>query len=221
MTMIKRIATQAAMLMIVAAWARPALAQATPGERPAGEARSMEEPATRPALAAPKAPKLVMPALRAQEQGALAYPSIAGVGALPSLRLTGVPMLTVSGSALSPSGKDETPLQVVGTVLLGLGASSLFASGVVWLVAANAATRLDDECPNHQCVEGTLGGDAYETTRDGLKAADILAGVGFPVMGVGAVLLIFSGALGPRYGALRSGPTFMAGPGRANLAVRF
>jgi hypothetical protein len=94
-------------------------------------------------------------------------------------------------------------------------------SGITWLVAASAAAQLDDECPGGLCVEGTRGGDAYVTARDGLRAADILAGVGFPLMGTGIVLLVYSTAFGPRYASLKNRPFVAAGPGGANLAVRF
>jgi hypothetical protein len=134
-------------------------------------------------------------------------------------------MLTLGGPKFSGSESkskgDETPLQVVGTVLSGLGAATLFASGITWLIGATHAARLESECPGGLCVEGTSGGSAYVTARDSLRAADIVAGVGFPVLGAGLVLIVFSASIGKRRFVMQNLPVVTAGPSGGSLAVHF
>jgi hypothetical protein len=223
----RRLSILLTLIPALAAVAPPALGQSPADEAsPSGgdKALSAQSPAApSPAEQPPVYSPPVIPPITVVS-GAPAL--LAGPAMPASLRLTGTPMLTISGPNFPSRGSknrgDETPLQVVGTVIAGLGAATLFASGVTWIVAATNASRLDQHCPNGVCVEGTPGGDAYVTTRDALKGADIVAGVGFPVLGAGIVMLVFSATFrkGASY-ATRTLPVVKAGPSGANLAVHF
>jgi hypothetical protein len=123
----------------------------------------------------------------------------------------------------APPGRDaKLPLQTVGTVLAGLGMATWFAAGVTWLVAATEADDLERDCPGRICVEGTSGGDSYETARDAAKATDILVGIAAPVLGTGGILLLFSAAIGPRGPATEArAKVLTAGSTPGSIAVHF
>ncbi len=107
-------------------------------------------------------------------------------------------------------------------MLTGLGAATLMAAGITWIVAAGHAARLDDECPDKRCVEGTPGGDAYVAARDSERASGILAGVGAPVMASGVVLLLFTSAFRPTSAAsVRAAPAIGVGFAGGTLEARF
>jgi hypothetical protein len=92
----------------------------------------------------------------------------------------------------NPAG---TTLAVTGTSLMGLGAATLFASGICWIIASAEASRLDEECPNKQCVEGSMGARSLRTARDTERAGDITFGVGMPVLATGFVLVLMASGL--------------------------
>src|SRR5262249_12113573 len=101
-------------------------------------------------------------------------------------------------------GSAKVPLAVGGSVAAGLRALTLVPAGITWLVAASESLTLSNECPNHECVEGTTGGDNYVTARDAGRGANILAGIGTPLLATGIVLLLFSSATGPRRSVITS-----------------
>ena len=109
-------------------------------------------------------------------------------------------------------GKEST-LMIVGTTVAGLGGATIMASGICWLVAASSASRLDEDCPNKVCVEGSTGARSLETARDAKSAAIVLFAIGLPVTTGGFVMLLYSDPhdrrrtlrLSPRVGADRAG----------------
>lgn len=116
----------------------------------------------------------------------------------------------------SPGGSSpRMALATGGSVLGGLGLVAFMAAGISWLVAAGDAARLDDECPNKTCVEGTPGGDALVRARGAARASVVLVGVGTPLLAGGLVMSLFATAF-PRSGAAVNaapvvGPTFAGG----------
>lgn len=88
----------------------------------------------------------------------------------------------------SASADAYEPLMSGGAILGALGASGLMAGGLAWVIAASSFATLDDECPGKICVEGTRGGRAYKTARDGERAAGILAAIGLPMIAASAVM---------------------------------
>src|SRR5512134_2411952 len=104
--------------------------------------------------------------------------------------------VTLTQVRSSPDRAPRTPLAIAGSVCAGLGGATLMAAGITWLVAAGESMALDDECPNKICYTGTRGGDAYERARDAERGADILVGIGAPVMGAGIMMLLYAAALG-------------------------
>jgi hypothetical protein len=95
-----------------------------------------------------------------------------------------------------PAGPAKPIVTVVGGVVAGLGALTMFAASVTWLTAWTKSLDVDEEnCPGHQCVEGTRGGDAYEATKDLARATDILLGVGLPAIGGGLSMLIIGASM--------------------------
>jgi hypothetical protein len=123
----------------------------------------------------------------------------------------------------SGSSSLRAPLAATGGGLMGVGVITLLVSGVSWLVAWGHSTELEDECPNHRCVEGTRGGDALQSARSASRTADIAAAVGIPVFTVGAALLVLGLASGSD--VAMSAPTrrvvIKASPGGAGLEVKF
>jgi hypothetical protein len=109
-----------------------------------------------------------------------------------------------------PGSGAATAVQVTGYVLMGLGMLTMFASGIVFLDAAGAAGRLDDECPNKRCVEGSEGAKSLETARDTEEAADVLLGVSLPVITAGVVMVIYSGGFSKRKTTVRVAPAVTA-----------
>src|SRR5262249_37735975 len=114
-------------------------------------------------------------------------------------------------------GSAKVPLAIGGSVAAGLGVLTLAAAGITWLVAASEAATLHSECPNNVCVEGTTGGNAYETARDASRAANVLAGIGTPLLATGIVMLLFSSATGPRRSVLTAHTTQSVGLGSASI----
>lgn len=88
----------------------------------------------------------------------------------------------------SASADARAPLMSGGAILGAVGSASLMAGGLAWLIAVSSFATLDDECPNRICVEGTRGGRAYKTARDGERAAGIMAAIGLPMVAASAVL---------------------------------
>jgi len=100
---------------------------------------------------------------------------------------------------------------VSGTIIGSLGLAATTAAAFTWLVGWADSTKLDDECPNGDCVIGTRGGDRYQRVQNAADASEILIGVGTPMMFGGLAVLIVGTALrgeydGPRIGA-RVSPT--------------
>jgi hypothetical protein len=89
-------------------------------------------------------------------------------------------------------------IEITGLALTGVGTLTIMAAGITGLVASAEASRLDDECPNKRCVEGTPGGDSLESARDSARATEILLGIGLPVLTAGFVLMIYSGGFKKR-----------------------
>jgi len=119
------------------------------------------------------------------------------------------------GSSMKPT------LMITGYSLIGLGTFTLMASGIVYLTAASAAGRLDEECPNKRCVEGTEGADALDTARDAEQAADILVGIALPVMTAGFVLVIYSGGFQKSRTTVRVAPAVTARSAGGSVGVSF
>jgi hypothetical protein len=115
-----------------------------------------------------------------------------------------------------PKRGGMSTLAVTGTVLSGLGGTTIMAAGICWLVAATSASRLDEDCPNRVCVEGSTGARSLETARDAKSAAIVLFAIGLPVTTGGFVLLLYSDSrdrkrtlgLTPRVGPDRAGADF-------------
>jgi hypothetical protein len=95
----------------------------------------------------------------------------------------------------TPAGK---AIEITGLSLTGVGTLTVMAAGITGLVAWGASSRLDDECPNKRCVEGTTGADSLETARDSARATEVLLGIGLPVLTAGFVLMIYSGGFKKR-----------------------
>jgi hypothetical protein len=140
--------------------------------------------------------------------------------------------LTLAKTAFAQAGVVEPPaprprsdaaktLATTGFVLTGLGALTMMASGIVWLNAASHSARLDDECPNETCVEGTSGADSLESARDSERAADILLGISLPVLTAGFVLVIYTGGLNKRTVAIRAAPAVSARRAGGKIEVSF
>jgi hypothetical protein len=109
-------------------------------------------------------------------------------------------------------------LTLSGTIVGGLGAGTLVAAGVCWLVAWADSRHLEDECPNQRCVEGERGARSLETARDTADAAEILVAIGAPAATVGLSLVI-AGATLPGHAGAERPVHFALGPGGASLAV--
>jgi hypothetical protein len=91
-----------------------------------------------------------------------------------------------------PKRGGVSPLTITGTSLAGLGGATIMASGICWLVAATAASRLDEDCPGKVCVEGSTGARSLETARDAKSAAIVLFAIGLPMTTGGVVLLLYA-----------------------------
>jgi hypothetical protein len=155
--------------------------------------------------------------------------TIALLASPPSVALGQVPPAASEASPAregdDAAGRSDLPrsgtagaLATGGTVLAGLGALAIIAAGVSWLAAAGNAAKLDDECPDKICYEGTPGGDALEDARDAEKAAGVLVGVGTPVLAGGLVLLLFSKSLASSDAPVRALPA--VGQGFAGGAIQ-
>jgi hypothetical protein len=117
-----------------------------------------------------------------------------------------------------------TALGITGTTFIGLGAATFLAAGITWTVAAASAARADQECPNDRCVEGTIGADSLRTARDAEKGADVLVGIGAPVLATGLVLAIVARGLrsgSKRAAAVTAAPVVGSTGGGAVVHVRF
>jgi hypothetical protein len=117
-------------------------------------------------------------------------------------------------------GKSDSTLSIVGTAVGGLGGATIMAAGICWLVAAASASRLDEDCPNKVCVEGSTGARSLETARDAKSAAIVLFAIGLPVTTGGLVMVLYADPRDRRR-TLRVAPT--VGPERAgaDLQLRF
>src|SRR5262245_20176831 len=118
-------------------------------------------------------------------------------------------------------GRGMSALALTGTLLSGLGGGTLMASGIVWIVSASEASRLDDECPNKRCVEGTTGGDALERARGTQKAAGVLFGIGFPMTVAGVVCFLYTGSLGKKKASVSVAPQVTPRGAGGRLQVTF
>jgi hypothetical protein len=118
-------------------------------------------------------------------------------------------------------GRGISSLALTGTLLSGLGGGTLMASGIVWIVAASEASRLDDECPGKRCVEGTTGGDSLERARGAQKAAGILFGIGFPMTTAGLVCFLYTGSLGKKKASVSVAPQVTPRGAGGRLQVTF
>jgi hypothetical protein len=108
-----------------------------------------------------------------------------------------------------------------GVTFIGLGAGTLSAASITALNAATDAAKLDDECPDKLCVEGTPGGDALVSARDNMYAAEVLLGVGTPLLAGGFVLLLLSSAYKPSGVTLQAAPAVGAGFTGGTVRVQF
>ena len=98
---------------------------------------------------------------------------------------------------------------------------TLLAAGVTALTAWTHSLDLEDECPNHYCVEGTRGGDAYEATRDLSHATDVLLAVAFPsILGGLSVVILGAGVRGSSDQSVARASVRATGQG-ATLEVTF
>jgi hypothetical protein len=120
-----------------------------------------------------------------------------------------------------PSSSMKPTFMITGYSLVGLGTLTLMASGIVFLAAAGAAGRLDEECPNKRCVEGSEGADALERARDGEQAADVLVGIALPVMTAGFVLVLYSGGFQKSRTTVRVAPSVTARSAGGSVGVSF
>jgi len=118
-------------------------------------------------------------------------------------------------------GRGMSSVALAGTLLTGLGGGTLMASGIVWIVAASEASRLDDECPDKRCVEGTTGGDSLERARGAQKAAGILFGIGFPMTMAGVVCFLYTGSIGKRKASVSVAPQISSRGAGGRLEVTF
>jgi hypothetical protein len=119
------------------------------------------------------------------------------------------------GSSMKPT------FMITGYSLIGLGTLTLMASGIVFLTAAGAAGRLDDECPQKRCVEGSEGADTLERARDGEQAADVLVGIALPVMTAGFVLVLYSGGFQKSRTTVRVAPSVTARSAGGSVGMSF
>jgi hypothetical protein len=118
------------------------------------------------------------------------------------------------------SGAAQT-VELTGYLLTGLGTLTLLASGIVWLNAAAIASRLDDECPNNRCVEGSDGAESLESARDAEQAADVLVGISLPVITAGFVMIMYTGGFSKRKMAIHAAPVVSARSAGGSVAVSF
>jgi hypothetical protein len=146
----------------------------------------------------------------------------AGLGQVPPAAAQGASEpapasdVAAGGGGLPRGGAADT-LAAGGAVLGGLGMLAMLAAGISWITAASNAARLDTECPQNICYEGTPGGDALETARDAEVAASVLTGVGMPLLAGGLVLVVFSRSLSSSEPPVRALPA--VGQGFAGGAI--
>jgi hypothetical protein len=114
--------------------------------------------------------------------------------------------------------KADSTLSIVGTTVGGLGGATIMAAGICWIVAAASASRLDEDCPNKTCVEGSTGARSLETARDAKSAAIVLFAIGLPVTTGGLVMVLYADPRDRRR-TLRVSPT--VGPERAGANLNF
>jgi hypothetical protein len=114
--------------------------------------------------------------------------------------------------------KEGSPVMIVGTAVAGLGGATIMAAGICWLVAATSASRLDEDCPNKTCVEGSTGARSLETARDAKSAAIVLFAIGLPVTTAGTVMLLYAD---PRDRRRTLGVAPRVGPDRAGADLLF
>jgi hypothetical protein len=100
------------------------------------------------------------------------------------VRPASAPATAASRSPVAAGG----PSHVVPWVITGVGGAVLVAGAMTGLVAAQRASALKRECPNHQC-EADLS--APHAVRDTALVADVLLAVGFAGVAVGATWLLW------------------------------
>lgn len=201
-----KLLTLASTMVCTAAWAQPTDPPAPPAPTPTATATA--PPAAPPATAVPApaptyapAPTAAPPATSQPAPAAAAQPAPAAAAApAPEDRW----WEQVQPEPRTDVGK---PIATVGIILTGLGGATVFAAGVSWLVAAANAARLDDNCPDKQCVEGTRGADDLQTARDAAAGAGILTAIGAPVLASGVILWALGAAGSPTNTALQVVPT--------------
>jgi hypothetical protein len=122
------------------------------------------------------------------------------------------------------SSSSRITLTAVGGGLAGLGALTMLAAGITWLVAAGESFALDDECPNKLCYENSRGGDALERARDAEAASGILVGIGMPLMTSGFIMMLFGAGMadgGAERASVRVAPVVAQDGSGLKLEARF
>jgi len=188
--------------LLATAWCAIAAAQPAPGPAPAptpSGAPTYAPPAA-PTYAPPAAPTYAPPAAAPGYAPPAAAPTYGPPPAQPAPPPAATPESSPPAwwSSYRPtqrSGGAKLALELSGAVIASLGTMTLLAAGVTALTAWTHSLDLEDECPNHYCVEGTRGGDAYEATRDLSNATDVLLGVALPAIGGGLSLVILGAGM--------------------------
>jgi hypothetical protein len=112
-------------------------------------------------------------------------------------------------SPLPPPGKNLTPF-IVG----GVGAASLAASGVFFLLRSKSIKSLEDSCPSRVgCPPGEQS--TYDHGKTYTMVADVTLGIGIAGVATGAVLFVLNKKkpAAPAAGALQIVPTWLSGAG--------
>ena len=217
--------------IVAAVWSLPATAQPT-GAPPAPAATATAVPAPSATATAPGTATAPSPEPAAQAPPPApqpAPPAAQPPGPLsPSAPARSADRWWDSYEPRERSGA-KLPMIITGSALAGLGAMTLLAAGVTWLTAWGNSSRLEcDEhdapdfescCPAGNCVKGTRGGDAYESTRDLSTASQVLVAIAFPMMGAGVSLAILGA--GVRGGGDRRTATIKATPSGVVLEGTF
>ncbi|EYF07146.1 Hypothetical protein CAP_0625 [Chondromyces apiculatus DSM 436] len=119
----------------------------------------------------------------------------------------------------APGGSNPHTALVTGaSVLGGLGVVAFMAAGISWLVAANDAAKLDEECPSKICYEDSPGGEHLVRARGAERASVVLVGVGTPLLAGGLVMSLFSTAFRRSGTAVNAAP--VVGPSFAGGTLR-
>jgi len=119
------------------------------------------------------------------------------------------------------SSGTKVTLKAVGGGLAGLGGLALLGASIAWLVSLGEASVLDEECFDNICYEDSRGGQALVRARDARTAAGITAGIGFPVMVSGFVVMLFGAGMTEESASVRVTPTVAADGSGLSLEARF